>query len=157
MNEHVIDIIPVRHPDDHVEVQVEANSPIEALEQALAVLRGRMRAVRIAGDYHGPSYGNPGYPSYEGFSSVKQAVDRFRARQETSGSYGLASDELTVSQAGYITHVTPERNEWPGTSAEDTLELYRVFVTDDGERVIASEPFARLSAGPRGGVVRENY
>jgi hypothetical protein len=58
---------------------------------------------------------------------------------------------------GAVSDVQENSAVWPATSPEDTLDLYGVHVMSDGKRMIAHEPFARLSAGPRGGVVRENY
>jgi hypothetical protein len=156
MNEHVIDIIPTRHPDQHVEISVDADTIIEALEQALAVKRRQLHSIRVAGDYHGPSYGNPGYPSFEGFTSAQQAVDRFRERQETSGTWNLDVTDLTVRD-GIIVNATETATRWPATSSEDEMDLYRVFPDEAGRQVIASGPFMRLKAGVRGGVVKERY
>ncbi len=116
--------------------------------------------IKYAGDYHGPSYGNPGYPSFEGFTSIEQAVERFRERQETTGSYPLDVTELDMMDRDM--HVIVRSREvsslWPATTPEDEMELHRVSpLGDDGLLVIAGEPFCRLKAGPRGGVVRENY
>lgn len=107
--------------------------------------------IRYAGVYSGPSYGNPWEPSYEGFTSLNQARDRYRKRQETSGAWRLDVTNLTVSH-GEITEVSEDSTFWPATSPEDTLELYRV-----SNGIISGEPFARFTAGPRGGIVRENY
>lgn len=156
MNEHVIDIIPTRHPDEHVEISVDADTIIEALEQALYVKRQQLHSIRIAGDYHGPSYGNPGYPSFEGFTNMNQAVNRFRERQETSGTWDLDSTDLTVRD-GVIVNATETATRWPATSPEDEMDLHRVFTDEAGRQVIAGEPFMRLKAGVRGGVVKERY
>jgi hypothetical protein len=107
--------------------------------------------VKYAGVYTGPAYGNPWDPSFEGFTSLAEAEQRFRERQESSGTYPLSKRSLNVA-LGIITSTTEESAYWPATSPQDTIGLYRVF---EGE--IAGEPFLRLSAGPRGGVVRENY
>jgi len=144
------------HGSVRAELEAGGDDIVQALEHALEAKRAQLRAVRIAGNYTGPSYGNPHCPSFEGFSSLECAADRFRERQETSGSYRLRSDDLTVTD-GIITDVTRQSACWPATSAQDTLELYRVDVLPDGTRAIAGEPFMRLTAGPRGGVVRERF
>jgi hypothetical protein len=107
--------------------------------------------IKYAGVYTGPGFGNPWEPSFEGFTSLAEAEQRFRERQETSGAQLLAVRDLNVAH-GIITSVAEDSTYWPATTPQDTIELYRVF---DGE--VAGEPFLRLSAGPRGGVVRENY
>lgn len=122
---------------------VNANQPVDA---AIAL-------VKYAGGYSGPSYGGVDYrDGLAGFTSISAAVDYFRERQQTSGAWPLASTDLTVNADNEITYVKDTRGCWPSTSTQDTLELYAVT---DG--TVADYPFMRLSAGPRGGVVRENY
>lgn len=152
---------PARHWRDRCTSEVigtGANSTVEALEQALKVKRDLFASVRIAGRYSGPGYGSSYDPrdGLEGFSSVAEARERFRERQETSGAVDLDSRELAVDANWRVTDVQASSARWPSTSPEDTLELYEVQRADDG-LFVAAEPFARLSAGPRGGVVRENY
>jgi hypothetical protein len=115
------------------------------------------KQVRYAGVYAGPSYGNPWAPSFEGFTSLREAETRFRERQETSGTWLLDVTELSVEQHGMITSVTEDSTYWPATTPQDTIELYAITVLANGEQYIDHEPFLRLSAGPRGGVVRERY
>jgi hypothetical protein len=116
-----------------------------------------MKKIKYAGVYRGPSYGNPWCPSFEGFTSLPQAEERFTERQETSGRYPLDSTNLSVDGSGEITGMSEDGAVWPATSPEDTIELYEVLTGDDGVQRIGHEPFMRLSAGPRGGVKRENY
>ena len=106
--------------------------------------------IRYAGTYYGPSYGNPFDPSFEGFTSLQQARDRFTERQETSGVPVLDTLTLTVEDH-MITHVSEESYRFPSTTADDRLELYRVT---HGE--IAAEPFTRFTATPRG-IKREDF
>ena len=114
--------------------------------------------IKYAGVYNGPGYGNPWAPSFEGFTSLAQAECRFRERQNTSGRWPLDSLELSVDSDGKIIGMSECGTAWPTTSPEDTIELYEVAGTVyDGGQYIGREPFMRLSAGPRGGVKRENY
>lgn len=145
-----------RHGSVMSTVEADGDDIVQAMAHALERKRAQMRCVRIAGVYSGPGFGNPWCPSYEGLSSLKQAADRFRCRQESTGASLLDVDNLTVRQ-GRIVNVERDSTYWPETTPQDTLELYHVLVLDDGTRAIASEPFTRLSAGPRGGVVRENF
>jgi hypothetical protein len=110
-------------------------------------------SIRYAGVYSGPSYGTyDPRDGFEGFTSLEEARDAFSNRQATSGARQLPSLRLTVNADYQVTDYADESTCWPATSPEDTLELYAV----DRDRV-SPEPFARLSAGPRGGVIRENY
>jgi hypothetical protein len=111
------------------------------------------KKIRYAGVYSGPSYGNPWAPSYEGFTSLMQAEQRFYARQKTSGAWKLDVTNLVLDDDRQITEVTEDNTYWPATSPEDTLELYDVAKNT----VITCEPVVRMTAGPRGGVVRERY
>jgi hypothetical protein len=113
--------------------------------------------IRYAGVYSGPSYGTADpRDGFEGFKGIEEAVACFRQRQGTSGAYRLNVRNLTVDADWKITGQSADRTCWPATTPQDTLELYRVYEHGDGYAV-AGEPFARLSAGPRGGVIRENY
>jgi len=116
-----------------------------------------MKKIRYAGVYSGPSYGNPWAPSFEGFTSLAQAEHRFRERQETSGRYPLDSTELSVDSGGMVIGTAETSTCWPSTSPEDTIDLYTVTDGQGLVTYIGREPFMRLSAGPRGGVKRENY
>jgi hypothetical protein len=107
---------------------------------------------RYAGVYSGPSYGNPHAPSFEGFTSIAEAEHRFRERQETSGAYRLPVASLVTGPDGEIRSYGEHFTYWPATTPQDTVELYEI---SDG--YVGHEPFLRLSAGPRGGIVRENY
>lgn len=109
--------------------------------------------VRLAGVYSGPSYGtHDPRDGFEGFASIRQARTRYQERQETSGGYPLSVIRLDVDRDYKITRAEHEAVRFPATTPEDVLDLYRVC---DGQ--VAAEPFARLSAGPRGGVTREDY
>lgn len=109
--------------------------------------------IRVAGVYSGPGYGTRDpRDGFEGFTSIGEARDRFQGRLATGGGYPLPVRNLTVNRDNMITAVDERQTRWPGTTAQDTLELYRVF---GGE--VAAEPFAKLSAGTRGGVAREDY
>jgi hypothetical protein len=110
-------------------------------------------AIRYAGIYSGPSYGSyDPRDGFEGFASIGQAKDRYSERQETSGAWPLPVLNLTVNADWAIDGMTEIRSVFPATTPQDTLELYRV----QGD-VIDSEPFARFTAGPRGGAIRQNY
>lgn len=112
----------------------------------------------IYGTYTGPSYGTY-HPrdGMEAFTSVRQATERYRERQETSGAWRLDVTRVEWDDNG--THAAPGSEErynlvsetvcFPATTTEDIMELYP---SPD-----AAEPFARIVAGPRGGAVRENY
>jgi hypothetical protein len=115
-----------------------------------------VKRIRYAGVYTGSSYGNPWVPSFEGFTSLAEAECWFRERQETSGRYPLDSLELSVDGGWMIIGEAEDSTRWPATSPEDTIELYEVITVDE-EQYIAHEPFMRISAGPRGGIKRENY
>jgi hypothetical protein len=113
--------------------------------------------IRYAGLYSGPSYGTyDPRDGFEGFTSLQQAEDRYRERQETSGASRLDSLKLHVNADYEITGTEAESTFWPATTAEDTLELYHVCRDGETERVSA-DPFCRLTAGPRGRIKRENY
>jgi hypothetical protein len=114
-----------------------------------------VKKIRYAGVYTGPSYGNPWTPSFEGFTSLLEAEQRFYARQRTSGTWKLDSRNLTVEH-GVITDVSEDSTYWPATSPEDTIELYEVLTVGD-DQYVGHEPFMQISAGPRGGIKRENY
>lgn len=107
--------------------------------------------IRYAGVYSGPSYGNPFEPSYEGFTSLQQARDRYAERQETSGTWRLDVTSLEVTR-GEITGVSEDSTYWPGTSPEDKLEIHVVI-----NGMVSSEPLTRFVTGPRGGIIRENF
>lgn len=110
--------------------------------------------IRYAGTYTGPSYGSYDLRgSMEGFTSLADAKDKFLARQETSGGYPLPVIVLDLDRDLVIHAACEKHTRFPATTPEDTLVLYAV--TDDGQ--VSAEPFARLSAGPRGGVVREDF
>lgn len=109
--------------------------------------------IRLAGTYSGPSYGSADpRDGFEGFTSLREARTRYQERQETSGGYRLPVRRLKVDYDDKITGTEDERVYFPATTPEDVLDLYRVC-----DEHVAAEPFARLSAGPRGGVVREDY
>jgi hypothetical protein len=109
--------------------------------------------IRYAGLYTGPSYGSyDPRDGLEGFTSLKEAESRFAERQDTGGAYRLDVRNLTVDSDWRITASEETSTCWPATTAQDTLELYRVY-----EDQVTQEPFRRLSAGERGGVVRKNY
>lgn len=112
--------------------------------------------IRYAGVYYGPSYGNPFAPSYEGFTSISQATERYRERQETSGRYPLDVTELTVVN-GEVTAVEETASLWPSTSPQDTLEVYAMTHSAGELPRIGSEPVFRLTTSPRGNMRRENY
>lgn len=109
--------------------------------------------IRYAGYYSGPSYGTHDYrDGLEGFTSYDQAKDRYAERLANSGQYRLPVTSIKVDADSKVTEAHDENTYWPATTREDTLDLYRVY---EGE--VASEPFARLVSGPRGGVVKEDY
>lgn len=112
-----------------------------------------MTITRYAGSYTGPSYGTFDLQDgMEGFTSLKEAEQRFRERQETGGGTMLPVRYLNLDKDMKIYAESSERVMFPATTPQDTMDLYRVF---NGE--VAQEPFARLSAGPNGGVVREDF
>ena len=110
----------------------------------------------IFGTYTGPSYGTfDPRDGMEAFSGIKQAQERFRERQETSGSWRLDVIRVEWDESGQHEcedrhyNLVEEATCFPATTTQDVLELY--IAPGDGE------PFARIIAGPRGGAVLERY
>ena len=112
----------------------------------------------IYGTYTGPSYGTyDPRDGMEAFTSQRQAMARFRERQETSGAWPLdvtrvewdsnGKHECQGGERRY--NLTEEASCFPATTTQDIIELYEA---PDG-----GEPFARIVAGPRGGAVYERY
>lgn len=109
--------------------------------------------IRYAGVYSGPSYGTADYrDSLEGFTSLEDAKEQYQNRVTSGGGHRLPEFNLKLDPAGRIASIEDNSAYWPATTTQDTLDLYRVY-----ERQVAEEPFARLSTGPRGGIVQEDY
>jgi hypothetical protein len=120
----------------------------------------KLSDIRYVGFYSGPSYSNGAdHPAIadtvEGFTSIREAKERFQERQETSGSWRLDVRDVNLEH-GVLTEFTDEKYYCPGTSPEDRLELYPVFKVD-GEYRASYEPSHRITAGPRGGAITERY
>lgn len=115
--------------------------------------------IRYAGVYSGPSYGTyDPRDSYEAFSSLVEARNAYRERQETTGRYPLDSKRLVTDRStGEVTGTEPESTVWPATSPEDMLKLYPVTRGTDGKLYVVMEPVTRFVTGPRGSIVREDY
>lgn len=123
----------------------------------------KLTSIRYVGFYSGPSYGNPWGPDHptlareaDAFTSIRQAKEWFRERQETSGRYPLTTHSAKFA-GGNIVSVAQEEALWPATTPEDKLELYPVYIDDGGDIRASHEPSIRITAGPRGGAVAESF
>lgn len=109
--------------------------------------------VRYAGTYSGPSYGNFADPSFEGFYSLAHATAKLRERVNGSGAWPCEVIDLSETADGVLFINRISGVLFPATTNEDYIDLYPV----DARGYRASEPSIRLTVGPRGGIVRENF
>jgi hypothetical protein len=112
--------------------------------------------IKYLATYNGPSYGGSSDLDWmQGFASIREAKDEMDRRQRMGygyvTTYALNADELYVPWEG------EKKYDFPATTQDDFMELYKVTLADEGTYWRQPEPFYRLTIGPRGGVQVEAY
>lgn len=113
-----------------------------------------MRTKYLA-KYYGPSYFSYGLEEMEAFTSIQAAKDEMWRRLNMS--YGYTTMYRENAQGYYVKWEDDIKYDLPGSTNEDTMELYGVTEFEPGVFIRNAEPSYRLSHGPRKGVVKENY
>jgi hypothetical protein len=108
--------------------------------------------IRYAGTYNGPSYFS-WEAEFEGFTSLAEAKNALHERVNGSGAFPYEVKTLTEDNFGHVTVTRIEQCLFPATTNEDFIDLY--VVGGNGYR--ASEPYIRLTVGPRGGIIAEKF
>lgn len=107
--------------------------------------------------YHGPSYFSYDDEYVMGFTSLQQAKDAFLAFQ----SGGVSYKSMRQNEDGnYIEWEEYVHSLCPGTTEEDYMDVYHAQECSGGLRGTydkSSDPYYRISLGPRKGAVVENF
>ncbi len=111
--------------------------------------------IKYLATYHGPSYFSFYLENMEAFTSIQAAKDEMWRRQRMS--YGYTTTYRENAQGYYVKWEDDVKYDFPGTTSEDTMELYGVTEFEPGVFIRDGEPTYRLSIGERGGIVKENY
>lgn len=105
--------------------------------------------------HNGPSHSHWDLDRVEAFKNITDAKQSLRRRTQWS----RGSDDTTEyrrNSDGLYVRWGVEYTDFLGTN-EDYITLYRAHKKVDGQWGINSEPYARLTLGPRGGVVVEKF
>lgn len=113
-----------------------------------------MSNIKYLAKYNGPSYASYDLGKMESFNSFYEAKCEMHRRQ--SMGYGYTTTYRQNEDGLYVLWESEGRYDFPGTTTEDTMDLYSVTAAEGAYRC-QPEPFIRLFVGPRGGIRLENY
>jgi hypothetical protein len=91
--------------------------------------------------------------TYERFSSIKAAKDAMQMRGRRR--WGRAT-QVKISEEGHATWGNASTQEYHEADETAYMDLYVLCWIEPGIAVPGDGLFARLTLGPRGGVIREN-
>jgi hypothetical protein len=91
--------------------------------------------------------------NYERFSSIKAAKDAMQMRGRRR--WGRAT-MVAIDDEGHATWGNASTQEYYYADETAFMDLYELCWIEPGIAVPGDGPFARLTLGPRGGVIREN-
>ncbi len=113
--------------------------------------------IKYLATYNGPSYGTyGGYGDYfEGFASIQAAKDELDRRQRME--YGYTTTYAENNDDLFVIWESEKRYAFPGTTKDDSMELYAVSDAGQMQYLRDTNPSYRLTVGPRGGIQVEAY
>lgn len=113
--------------------------------------------IKYLATYNGPSYGSMGGydEKMEGFTSIADAKDELDRRQRTG--YGYVTTYARNANDLYVPWELDKQYDFPGTTREDFMELYRVQRVGAGLFWLDPDPMYRLTIGSRKGIKVEEW